>query len=99
MHNLVVPSARQRKYAEAEQILQYTVTLQKKVLGKEHLETLLSMQCIAYVLKNQKRYAEAEQILQEMLALQKEGAWREAPRNAKQYVPTSYLTRRSREIR
>ena len=59
----------QGKYAEAEDMHQRTLTLQEKVLGLEHPETLTSMNNLGLVLSRQGKYAEAEDMLQRTLTL------------------------------
>lgn len=59
----------QGKYAEAEQMHQETLALRGKVLGKEHLDTLISMNNLSLAFREQGKYAKAEQIQQEGLVL------------------------------
>jgi Tetratricopeptide repeat len=53
---------RRGKYEEAEQMHRQELELTEKVLGKEHPDTLASMNNLALVLHNQGKYEEAEQM-------------------------------------
>ncbi|KAI0205230.1 hypothetical protein F4808DRAFT_448286 [Astrocystis sublimbata] len=50
-------------YREAERLYQQTLGLREKVLGREHSDTLSSMNNLALVLYRQGKYEEAEEIL------------------------------------
>ena len=59
------------KYVEAERIHRQELAICERVLGKEHRDTLSSMDNLAQVLRRQGRYIEAEQIQQQTLELDK----------------------------
>ncbi|KAH8671374.1 hypothetical protein BX600DRAFT_411360 [Xylariales sp. PMI_506] len=59
------------KYAQAEQMYRQVLELQKEVLGRDHPDTLSSMNHLATVLDNQGKCLEAEQIHQQVLELRK----------------------------
>jgi Tfp pilus assembly protein PilF len=50
MNNLGWVLIKQGKYSEAEEMLQQALGLHKMVLGKEHLDTLTSMNSLALAL-------------------------------------------------
>ncbi len=58
------------QYAEAEAMFRQTLQLQETVLGKEHPDTLGSMNNLALSLRNQGKYIEAEAIHRQTLQLQ-----------------------------
>jgi tetratricopeptide (TPR) repeat protein len=60
----------QGKYAEAEAMHQHTLQLQETVLGKDHPDTLRSMNNLANSLCQQGKYAEAEAMHWHTLQLQ-----------------------------
>jgi TolA-binding protein len=55
----------QQKYAEAELLLRESVQQREKVLGAEHVDTLLSKYMLAFTLYEQQKYGEAEQLWRE----------------------------------
>jgi len=57
------------KYQEAEQMHRQALELKEKVLGKEHPDTLNSMNSLANVLGNQGKYEETEQMNRQTLKL------------------------------
>ncbi|OCK89205.1 purine and uridine phosphorylase [Cenococcum geophilum 1.58] len=67
------------KYKESEIIYRQTLELKKKVLGREHPDTLNSMNNLAVVLGNQGKYEEAEQIFRQTLELKEKVLGREHP--------------------
>ena len=67
------------KYAEAEQIARQALQLMEKVLGKEHPDTLRSMNNLALILNNQGKYEEAEQIHQQALQFRERVLGKEHP--------------------
>ncbi|RYP75129.1 hypothetical protein DL771_002590 [Monosporascus sp. 5C6A] len=67
------------KYKEAELILRPAVELREKVLGREHPDTLVSMNNFAEDLRNQGRYEKAEQIHRQTLELREQVLGREHP--------------------
>ncbi len=54
-------------------------TLYQKLLGKEHPDTLVSMNNLACVLRSQGKYAEAEEIYRQVLKLKEEVLGEEHP--------------------
>ena len=60
MNNLVLVLSRQGKYEEAEEIHRQALALTKRVLRKEHPDTLTNVYCLAYLLHHKKRYKDAE---------------------------------------
>jgi tetratricopeptide (TPR) repeat protein len=69
MSNLAQALINQRKYAEAEAMHRETLALRERVSGKEHPDTLLSMDNLALALIGQGKYTEAEAMYRETLAL------------------------------
>jgi tetratricopeptide (TPR) repeat protein len=69
LHNLGWCSLIRGKYAEAEAIYRQTLQLKETVLGKEHPDTLGSMNNLASSLYSQGKYAEAEEIHRQTLQL------------------------------
>ncbi|KAK8000501.1 TPR-like protein [Apiospora arundinis] len=67
------------KYGEAERLYRPALELSEKVLGREHPDTLGSMNNLANVLDNQGKYLEAEQIHRQTLALKETVLGREHP--------------------
>ncbi|KAK8097365.1 kinesin light chain [Apiospora sp. TS-2023a] len=68
-----------RLYSEAEQMHRQTLALRETVLGREHPDTLSSMNNLANVLKNQGKYVEAEEMHRRTLALRETVLSREHP--------------------
>jgi hypothetical protein len=56
MHSLTGLLDRQGKYEEAEDMNQRTLELREKTLGKDHPNTLDSMDRLAYVLTKQDKH-------------------------------------------
>ena len=69
LHSLGWCSLLQGKYSEAEAIYRQTLQLRETVLGKDHPDTLASMNNLAISLRNQGKYAEAEAIYRQTLQL------------------------------
>lgn len=67
------------KYDEAEQMYREALGLYEKVLGREHPDTLTSMNNLALVLDSQGKYEEAEQMHRETLGLCEKVLGREHP--------------------
>ncbi len=63
--------ANQGKYAEAEAIKHEVLGVQKRVLGAEHPDTLLTARTLAVYLSGQGKCAEAEAIQREVPGVQK----------------------------
>lgn len=57
------------KYTKAENMHQEMLELREKALGKEHPDTLTSMNNLALALSDQGKHAEAETMYQKTLAL------------------------------
>ena len=57
----------QGRYADAEKLQRQTLDIRRRVLGKEHPDTLSSMNNLANVLSDEAKYAEAERLLREAL--------------------------------
>ncbi|KAK1573934.1 P-loop containing nucleoside triphosphate hydrolase protein [Colletotrichum navitas] len=55
------------KYKEAEQLIQQALKAFEKAFGKEHVETLWSVDCLAIVLQHQGRLEEAELMIRRAL--------------------------------
>jgi tetratricopeptide (TPR) repeat protein len=70
LHNLAESLRQQGKYAEAEALNRQTLKLRETVLGKDHPDTLMSMNNLAYSLSQQGKYAEAEALNRQTLKLQ-----------------------------
>ncbi|KAK3348603.1 hypothetical protein B0T25DRAFT_623733 [Lasiosphaeria hispida] len=67
------------KYKEAKQMHRQALQLYEKVLGKEHPDTLNSMNNLASGLQSQGKYEEAEQMHQQALELRKKVLGKEHP--------------------
>jgi tetratricopeptide (TPR) repeat protein len=61
----------QGKYLEAEQMHRQALELKEEVLGREHPDTLGSMNNLAETFRHQGKYLEAEQMHQQALDLYK----------------------------
>jgi len=59
----------QGKYEAAELLFKETIQLRKKILGKEHPDTLVSMNGLAYLFYCQGKYEAAELLYKETLQL------------------------------
>ncbi|KAI0864540.1 kinesin light chain 1 [Xylaria cubensis] len=59
------------KYNKAERLYQQTLRLRKEVLGREHPDTLSSMNNLGNAFNNQGKYKEAEEIYRKTLELRK----------------------------
>jgi tetratricopeptide (TPR) repeat protein len=69
MSNLAQVLNREGKYEEAEAMLRQTLAIGEKVLGREHPDTLASMNNLALVLDSQGKYEEAEAMHRQTLAI------------------------------
>ncbi|KAK4652643.1 hypothetical protein QC762_0075260 [Podospora pseudocomata] len=67
------------KYKEAEQMHRQELQLREKVLGKEHPDTLTSMDNLAIVLDSQGKYEEAERMHRQALQLREKVLGKEHP--------------------
>ncbi|CAJ2512806.1 Uu.00g009250.m01.CDS01 [Anthostomella pinea] len=79
MNNLALVLDSQGKHAEAEQIHWQTLKLKTKVLGREHPDTLTSMDNLAEGLRHQGKHDEAEQMHRQTLELRDKVLGREHP--------------------
>jgi len=61
----------QGKYLEAEQMYREVVEVRERVQGKEHPDTLTSMNNLATVLSDQGKYLEAEQMYREVVGVRR----------------------------
>ena len=59
MKSMALVLVRQGKYERAESMHKQTLATSEKVLEKEHLDTLMSVYCLAHPLAKQNRYSEA----------------------------------------
>ena len=69
LHSLGWCSLLQGNYSEAEAIYRQTLQLKETVLGKDHPDTLVSLNVLAVSLHSQGKYAEAEAIYRQTLQL------------------------------
>ena len=69
LHNLGASSRIKGQYTEAEAMYRQTLQLKEAVLGKDHLDTLASMNNLASSLRGQGKYVEAEAIDRQTLRL------------------------------
>jgi tetratricopeptide (TPR) repeat protein len=67
------------KYQEAENMHRQALELREKALGKEHPDTLMSMNNLAAVLRQQGKYEEAEQMHRQTLGLRERVLGKEHP--------------------
>ena len=68
MGNLAEALIDSGKYAEAGQLFQKTLELERHVLGPDHSDTLQTVHAMGTLLKKQKRYPEAEATFRQALA-------------------------------
>ena len=68
------------KYQEAEQMHRQTLELKEKMLGREHPDTLGSMNNLALVLDSRGKYEEAEHMHRQTLELREKAQGKEHPR-------------------
>jgi tetratricopeptide (TPR) repeat protein len=76
---LALVLSHQGKYEEAEEMHRQALRLRETVLGKEHPDTLTSMNNLASVLSNQGKYEQAEEMLRQALRLQEMVLGKEHP--------------------
>ncbi|SPJ80264.1 uncharacterized protein FTOL_08656 [Fusarium torulosum] len=69
MHRQILKLRKNGKYEDAEHIHRQTLELREKELGKDHPDTLTSINNLANVLDNQGEYEEAEQMHRQTLRL------------------------------
>ena len=84
----------QGKYAEAEAMYRQTLQLQEKVLGKYHLDILMSIEDIALLLRQQGKHAEAEAMYRQMLQLQEKVLGKDHPETLRSMKGLALLLRR-----
>ena len=60
MGNLADVFTAEGQYAEAEQLVRQTLETERRTLGPEHSDTLVTSQGLGMLLKREKRCAEAE---------------------------------------
>ena len=72
----------QGKYAEAAALAREALSLTERVLGKEHPDTLTSVNNLAVLYQAQGRLAEAEPLYKRALEASRAGAGQGAPRHA-----------------
>jgi tetratricopeptide (TPR) repeat protein len=80
LHNLGCCCQLQGKYAEAEAMHRQTLQLKETVLGKEHPDTLMSMNNLAESLRQQGKYADAEAMHRQTLQLKETVLGKDHPR-------------------
>ena len=66
MNNLAVALIGQKKYKEAETVLQRTLPPNETALGMEHPNTLKNVWLLAYLLHGQRRYQKASILYQKV---------------------------------
>ncbi len=69
MNNLALLYESQGRYGEAAPLCKEALQLRKKVLGKEHPDTLISMNNLAELYKSQGRYGEADPLYKGVLQI------------------------------
>jgi hypothetical protein len=62
---------KQGRAAEAEKLQREALEIEKRTLGPEHPDTLLTMENVAVSLEMQGRYAESQRVLEELREIQK----------------------------
>ena len=72
MSNLAGVLDSEGKYKGAEDVHRQTLAVMELVLGKEHLDTLISVYCLAYLLHSVERHRDAEVLYQRACAGYKE---------------------------
>ena len=63
---------RQGRYAEAIPLVEQALAIQEKVLGAQHVDTIESLNNLAWLYNSVSRYGEAETLLQRLLALHRQ---------------------------
>ena len=79
MTNLAIVLSGEGHYPEAEKLERDALSIQRRVLGPEHRETLASMDNLAIVLSREGRDAEAEKLEQEALDISRRALGPEHP--------------------
>jgi tetratricopeptide (TPR) repeat protein len=77
--NIAISLSQQGKYAEAEAMDWQALQLQETVLGKDHPDTLASMNNLAESLRQQGKYAEAEAMHRQALQLKETALGKDHP--------------------
>jgi tetratricopeptide (TPR) repeat protein len=71
--------AKQGNHAEAESLLQRSLSIHKKILGAEHPHIAIGLRSLAHLYLDQDKYAEAEALLQQALEIQESALGRDHP--------------------
>ncbi|KAI0451044.1 hypothetical protein F5B21DRAFT_393516 [Xylaria acuta] len=79
LFNIAASYAMLGKYSKSEQLYRKTLELKEKVLGKEHPDTLESMNNLANVLQYQGNYEEAKGMFRQVLELKEKVLGKEHP--------------------
>ncbi|USP76252.1 kinesin light chain 3 [Curvularia clavata] len=77
----LLPHTNDGRYNEAEELFVQAMETRKRVLGKEHLSTLISMANLASTYEKQGRWKEAEELEVQVMEISlrwKQGRWKEA---------------------
>ncbi len=56
------------KNAEAEKLVRQTLEIERRALGPEHTDTLVTLKSLGTILKSEKQYPESEKVFRETLA-------------------------------
>ena len=79
LNDQVVELYQAGRYAEAEPLAQRALAIRERVLGREHPDTLTSVNNLAQLYRRQGRYTEAEQLQRRSLDARERGLGREHP--------------------
>ena len=71
MNNVAFTLEKERRNAEAEKIYRQALDIQRRVVGPEHPDTLLTMDNLNNTVAEQGRYAEAEKLCRETLDIRR----------------------------
>jgi non-specific serine/threonine protein kinase/serine/threonine-protein kinase len=71
MSNLAMLYRDQGKYAQAEPLSIKVIEVQRRTLGEEHPDTLLSMNSLGVLYRDQRKFAQAEPLSTKVLELQR----------------------------
>jgi len=71
MNNIAFTLEKEGRYAEAESVYRDALQVQRRVLGPQHPDTLLTMDNLNNTLAEQGRYAEAERLCRETLDIRR----------------------------
>lgn len=67
MGNLAETLASEGQYSDAEQLVRQTLEAERRTLGPDHSDTLVTLYSLGDLLKKEKRYSEAEKAYRETL--------------------------------